>query len=116
MNTINQMKNIIVLKDLPSNIIEEVFVILKQNKKVKVLNPVDGKKVEGEQDETQKREYIVKEAEMVINNYIKDMDEEHRIRSNTIKQIENKYKRVKKINTFLSAILGITIVLNLIIK
>ena len=38
LNTINQMKNIIVLKELPSNIIEEAFVILKPNKKIKVNN------------------------------------------------------------------------------
>ena len=28
------MKNIIVLKDLPSNIVDEAFVILKSNKKI----------------------------------------------------------------------------------
>jgi len=116
MNTINQMKNIVVLKDLPSNIIEEAFVILKENKKVKVLESLEGKKEEGEQNETHKREYIVKEAEMVINSYIKDIDTEHKIRSNTIKRIEDKYKRLKKFATFVSILLAINVVFNWLIK
>lgn len=116
MNTINQMKNIIVLKDLPSNIIEEAFVIIKANKNVKVLNPTEEIEKAGEENGEKQREYIVKEAEMVINNYIKDTDAEHKIRSNTIKQMENKYRRIKKINTFLSALLGITLFFNWIIK
>ena len=33
MNT-GDLKNIVVIKDLPSNLIEEAIVILKQNKKV----------------------------------------------------------------------------------
>ena len=49
LNTINQMKNIIVLKDLPSNIIEEAFVILKPNKKVKVIENTEKQTNEGEQ-------------------------------------------------------------------
>ena len=31
----NQMKNMIVLKNLPSNLIDEAFIILKNNKKIK---------------------------------------------------------------------------------
>ena len=30
----SDMKNMIVLKDLPSNLIEEAFVVLKENKKI----------------------------------------------------------------------------------
>lgn len=113
MNTINQMKNIIVLKDLPSNIIEEAFVIIKANRNVKVLKPTEKG---GEENSEKQGEYIVKEAEMVINNYIKDIESENKIRSNTIKQMENQYKKIKRINKFLSALLGITLFLNLIIK
>ena len=32
----NKMKNMIVLKNLPSNIVDEAFVILKPNSKIKV--------------------------------------------------------------------------------
>ena len=33
----NQMKNMIVLKNIPSNIVEEAIIILKNNKKIKSL-------------------------------------------------------------------------------
>jgi hypothetical protein len=106
LNTINQMKNIIVLKDLPSNIIEEAFVILKPNKKLKVNNNSENLSKEFEHTS----EYIIKEAEMVINNYLSSADEETKIRSKTITRIENKYKRLKKV----TAILGITFAINII--
>ena len=37
----NQMKNIIVLKNLPSNIVDEAFIILKNNKKIKSLERIE---------------------------------------------------------------------------
>ena len=63
----NQMKNIIVLKNLPSNIVDEAFIILKNNKKIKSLERIE--KQNTNLTEKQKTgEYIVKEAEMVIGN------------------------------------------------
>lgn len=35
---VSNMKNIIVLKNLPSNLVEEAIVVLKENKKVKDIN------------------------------------------------------------------------------
>lgn len=112
MNTINQMKNIIVLKDLPSNIIEEAFVILKPNKKVKVMENTEKQNNEGEQTS----EYIIKEAEMVINSYLSNAEEEHKLRGKTIKRMEYKYKRLRKITTFLAIVFAVNIILNLMIK
>lgn len=112
MNTINQMKNIIVLKDLPSNIIEEAFVILKPNKKVKVTR--NSEQHVNEIDKTS--EYIVKEAEMVISSYLSNAENETKIRSNAIKNMEHKYKRLRKITTFLAIIFAINIILKLIVK
>ncbi len=112
LNTINQMKNIIVLKELPSNIIEEAFVILKPNKKIKVNNVAENSNKETEHTS----EYIIKEAEMVINSYLSSTDEDTKLRSKTIKRIEKKYKRLKRITTFLSIAFAINIILNLIIK
>ncbi len=115
MNTINQMKNMIVLKNLPSNLIEEAFVILKPNKKVKILNTTENKTENCNLEEKQ-GEYIIKEAEMVISSYLSNAKEETKIKSNTIKQIENKYKRLKKITAFLSILLAINLFLGLIVK
>ena len=39
----SNLKNMIVLKNLPSNIVEEAIVILKTNKRIKKLEKVDKK-------------------------------------------------------------------------
>ena len=109
MNTINQMKNMVVLRNLPSNIIEEAFVILKPNKKVRIINTK-------EDTEEKSGDYIIKEAEMIITNYITDVEKENRIKSNTVKQIEHKYKKLKKINTIISILFAITIIFGILIK
>ena len=47
MNTGN-LKNIVVLKDLPSNLIEEAIVVLKENQKIPKLEPASKDKKENE--------------------------------------------------------------------
>ena len=37
----SNMKNMVILRDLPSNIVEEAIVILKSSKKVKKLEKID---------------------------------------------------------------------------
>lgn len=106
----NQMKNIIVLKNLPSNLIDEAFIILKNNKKIKSLERIENKgKGKIEKDKTE--EYIVKEAEMVISNYLSKLEKEKQQKSYSIKRIEDKYKRLK----IVSVLLGIMVFLNAII-
>lgn len=106
----NQMKNIIVLKDLPSNLIDEAFIILKDNKKVKMIEQIERKN--NNKIETEKSgEYIIKEAEMVISNYLSKIEAEKTVKTHLIKKIENKYNRLK----IVSIILGIVVVLNSIL-
>ena len=66
----SKLKNMVVLKNLPSNLIEEAIVILKSNKKVKKLEKIDKEKRK-EKEETKtnntKKEFIIKEAEMIIS-------------------------------------------------
>lgn len=106
----NNVKNIIVLKNLPSNLIDEAFIILKDNKKAKAL-----KKIENNSENNTKKEktgeYIVKEAEMIISNYLSKLEKEKQIKSNSIKKIENKYNRLK----FISMLLGVAVILNIIL-
>lgn len=106
----NQMKNIIVLKNLPSNLIDEAFIILKDNKKIKSLERVEKKninKVEKEKTE----EYIVKEAEMVISSYLSKIEDEKQIKTYSIRKMENKYKRLKVVSIVLSIIVFINVIL-----
>ena len=92
---IGQMKNIVVLKNLPSNIVEEAIVVLKANKKVKNIQYIKTK----EQQENRQKQgngYIVKEAEMLISNYVKDIEESRKIKRQA--EWEKKYNRQKYIS------------------
>ncbi len=109
MNT-NQMKNMIVLKNLPSNIAEEAIIILKNNKKIKSLDRVE-KQTRNSMEKQSSGEYIVKEAEIVIGNYLSKIEKEKQMKSYSVKQIENRYKRMK----ILSIVLGMIIIVNVII-
>lgn len=90
---IGQMKNIVVLKNLPSNIVEEAIVVLKANKKV-----IQYIKTKEQQENRQKQGngYIVKEAEMLISNYVKDIEESRKIKRQA--EWEKKYNRQKYIS------------------
>lgn len=81
-----KLKNTIVLKGMASNIVEEAIVILKPNIKLKQREFVDKNSV------IQKRnipnDYIVREAEKVILNYVQVIENENRI--------NRKLKRLKK--------------------
>lgn len=54
----NNLKNIIVLKDLPSNIVEEAIVILKTNKKAKRVQKIEKSKKSGEKEKSLNRVII----------------------------------------------------------
>ena len=109
MNT-NQMKNMIVLKNLPSNIVEEAIIILKNNKRIKSLDRVE-KQTSNSMEKQSSGEYIVKEAEIVIGNYLSKIEKEKQMKSYSVRQIENRYKRMK----ILSIVLGIIVIVNVII-
>lgn len=100
----NGLKNIIVLKNLPSNIVEEAIVVLKGNK-IKLPEHIENKKETGKKNDT--KDYILKEAEMVILNYISNI--ENKKQSNN-KKIEKRYKRLKFISIGLLIALIVVIV------
>ena len=56
---INKMKNMIVLNNLPSNVVEEAFVVLKPNIKFE-NNKIENSKIEN----------VLKEAENVVSSYV----------------------------------------------
>ena len=61
----SKLKNMVILKNLPSNLVEEAIVILKENKKVKKLEKIDkNKKTEYKREN--KKDYVLKEAELKI--------------------------------------------------
>lgn len=92
----SKLKNMVVLRNLPSNIVEEAIIILKENQKVKKLQKVEqSKKIKGNEDIKKDKEYILKEAEMLVNSYISKM--ENNDKKNIFnKQVKEKYSKLKK--------------------
>ena len=78
----SKLNNVIVLKDMPSNIVEEAIVVLQKKK------------------QDNKNNAILKEAEYVIDNCIKQLQ----IKSEKLEnfKIEKRYKLLKKVTTILT--------------
>lgn len=107
---ISSMKNIVVLRNLPSNLVDEAIVVLKENKKVKKYQYVDetvnqkAKNISKTTDknvEKNEEQYIVKEAELLIDNYIKKLETKSPKWKNNMKKLEAKYKISVKLNFLL---------------
>lgn len=81
-----KLKNTIVLKGMASNVVEEAIVILKPNVKLRQKEYVDKNNYIESSNLT--NNYIVKEAENVILNYIAKIESK--------KNIDNNYKKIRK--------------------
>lgn len=98
------MKNMVVLKNLPSNIVDEAIVILKPNVKLKNLDLAENKKDKNKiknQGQQNPKKYIVNEAEMIVSNYLSKLEVDKKNIAKANKKIENKYKRVRAISIIL---------------
>ncbi|MFR8104158.1 MAG: hypothetical protein ACLU8F_03610 [Clostridia bacterium] len=124
MDTSN-MKNIVVLKDLPSNIVEEAIVFLKPNQKIRNLELVKKQTYEEKsnikeknkntKDEKSKtKNYAVKEAEMVIADYITKIENQKENSNKKNKNLQKKYNRLKKIVIGVSMLFVSTLLLLLL--
>lgn len=92
----SNLKNMVVLKNLPSNIVEEAIVILKTNKKVKKLEKIEKNKVVKETENKRKEnDYILREAEMLVSNYISDLEEKKEEKKIKNQKMNQKYRRIK---------------------
>ena len=111
----SDMKNIVILKNLPSNMVDEAIIILKQKKKVKQKELVEKRFNNNEYKlvHQKSKEYILKEAEMLVNEYINKIEKKY-----DNKRIENnmnyKYQRLKKYSIALTIILLFSIIFNFI--
>ena len=125
MNKTN-MKSIVILKNLPSNLIDEAIVVIKDKKKIKEedynklieneknrLNQNKKKKnkcIQGyinaeelskiEKIEKENRKYVIKEAELVIGNYLSNLEKNEKEKK--AKRLQAKCKRIKIINLILT--------------
>lgn len=132
---LSNMKNMIVLKNLPSNTIEEAIVILKENKKinnyeyikekrkeenvklnnsnVKNVNNISKKGCKNVK-QTEEKDYILKEAEMIISTYINELETKTPTWKNNMKKLEKRYKKSLGLNFILGLISVISMVLSLV--
>ena len=97
---IRENENMVVIKNLPSNIVDEAWVVLKPGVKKKEKDFIQ--KVKNNKNYINKeRGYIVKEAEMVDTEYLNDI--------NSLKN-NRKYERILKKYNNLKKVFAITII------
>lgn len=110
-NTMNEskMKNMVILKNLPSNIVEEAYVVLKPNKNFR--KTIENQKCSTERITT---DYVVKEAEMVVSNYLERIENKKHIKNLEVEKIEKKYNKMKKTSMILAGILILNIIVNFV--
>lgn len=109
----DKMKNIVVLKNLPSNIVEEAIVILKGDKrKIECIKKhIKSNSLKGEKSVNKPKDYIVKEAEMVISNYISNIENQKIVKTKKdTKKLEKRYKRMQ----IATIIMFIALVINIL--
>lgn len=96
------MRNVIRLKDVPSNTIEEAIIILKENKKAKKFEYVNKfKSKNGNEDNDNK--FVIKEAELIISDYLKSSEDNNG-------QFNKKIKKLKLTNIILGLLLFVSII------
>ena len=110
----SRMKNIIVLKDLPSNLVDEAIVILKNGSKVKNKEVIDNKRRSSfEENSDGNYEIAIKEAELLVDDYIKKLEKPRESISNAnVRKMRLQYKKLQICSLFL----GITTAVGIIIS
>lgn len=109
----SDMKNMVVIKNLPSNMVEEAIIIFKETQRVKQKEFIDkGKNVNSTEIQSKSREYILKEAEMLVTDYINKIENKKKLSNN--KDIINKYKNLQKYSIVSTVILVISLIINFI--
>ena len=122
MDTSN-LKNIVVLKDLPSNLVEEAIVVLKENQKMQQMQLIDREEKtktiqsisEGKNTNQSSKDYIIKEAQMLIAEYISKIENKNKKENQSIQKLKKKCKKLKTINSILVGCLAISIILCFVI-
>ena len=109
----SDMKNMVVLKNLPSNMVEEAIIIFKESQKVKQKELIDkSKKINSTEIQSKSKEYILKEAEMLVTDYINKIENKKKLDNN--KEIIDKYKNLKKYSITATVLLLISCIVNFI--
>jgi len=113
----NSMKNMVVLKNIPSNMVEEAFVVFKSNVKIHKLEKIDKSstnKKDVKEEKTKTKDYMIKEAELIVSDYISKIEKKEYELCNGNKKLKEKYKRLKALTMFLAMFSALSIALILL--
>lgn len=109
----SDMKNMVVLKNLPSNMVEEAIIIFKETQKVRQKELIEkSKKISTAENQPKSRDYILKEAEILVTDYINQIENKRKIVNNN--NIIDKYKKLQKYSIVLTVLLVISLIINFI--
>jgi len=107
---IQNMKNMVVLKNLPSNLIEEAFVVLKDNVKVHKEELAGNKKDSYKANSIKSKDYVVKEAEMIVSEYISEVERKEFKGTKEKIRLEEKCKKLKYSTIFFAMFSGLSVI------
>ena len=95
----SKVENIVFLKNIESNIIQEAFIVLKRSVKFK----------DNDIEVSLTREDVLKEAKLIINKNI-EYEEKECLKLN-LKRLRRKYNYSKTINIIIAILIGIKIII-----
>ena len=99
----SKLKNMVILKNLPSNIVDEAIIVLKASKKTKKVQRIEQKRKTSNKGNLEKdKEYILKEAEMLVNNYVSKLENKENKNILNNNKIKKKYLKLKKYSIIMS--------------
>lgn len=101
------LKNMVILKDLPSNIVKEAYVVFKSNKMIKKFQKINKNSEKKQERDSGDDDYAIKEAEMLVMDYIEKVEksEKEAIGNSKVNKKLKKYAYIASIIMFLQFIL-----------
>lgn len=106
-------KKIVILKDIPSNLIEEAILILKNDYDIKNCSDMGKLSLAKELPNNGKKgrdDYLLNEAQLIIDNYIKECKQQAELRRDAERN-RNKLKKLFSLNTVINIVLTSSIIL-----
>ena len=105
----SKLKNMVVLRNLPSNLVDEAIIVLKSNKKIKKLEKIEKNRGTSLEKTKKDKEYILKEAEMIVNEYMSKIENKDK-KEIFNKEAKIKYKKFAIVTTIICAIQTILLI------
>ena len=101
------LKNMVALKDLPSNIVKEAYVVFKSNKMIKKFQKINKNSEKKQERDSGDDDYAIKEAEMLVMDYIEKVEksEKEAIGNSKVNKKLKKYAYIASIIMFLQFVL-----------